>query len=268
MSYDHVKILRSGYEAFARQDIGRILDEVFAEDIEWIEPQAEGNPFSGTRIGALTVATEVFALIPQYFSEFSVEPERFVEVDDDDVIVTGRYRALSLNGVRVDEPFVHQWTVRDGRAVRMEALTNTAALVAAISPEVANRSALLRIYEAFTSGRLDDLDDAVSPDAVDHNPEPGQEAGLAGLKESMAEFRTAFPDLAFTPQEVIACGDRVVARTRLSGTHRGDLAGLPATNREVSIDLIDIVRFEDGKAVERWGLYDGPTMMAQLGLTG
>lgn len=125
-----------------------------------------------------------------------------------------------------------------------------------------------RIYQACTSGRLDELDDLVAPDAVDHNPDAGQEPGLAGLKRSMTELRTAFPDLAFTPQEITSGGDRVVSRVLISGIHSGDYGAIPATDRAMSVDAIDIVRFEDGRAVERWGLYDAPAMTRQLGLVG
>jgi predicted ester cyclase len=66
---------------------------------------------------------------------------------------------------------------------------------------------------------------------------------------------------------VIASGDKAVARLRVSGTHMGDFAGIPATGNPVSVNNIDIFRFsEDGLACEHWGVVDQLAMMQQLGV--
>jgi predicted ester cyclase len=79
--------------------------------------------------------------------------------------------------------------------------------------------------------------------------------------------RTAFPDMRMEAEDVIASGDKVVARVRFTGTHRGDFMGIPATDRTVDVQLIDIVRFDDdGLAHEHWGVLDALAMMQQLGV--
>jgi predicted ester cyclase len=64
---------------------------------------------------------------------------------------------------------------------------------------------------------------------------------------------------------MIAEGDRVVCRERITGTHRGDYMGLPATGKRVEYNEIVIGRFADGRIVETWGVVDVLSLMKQLG---
>ena len=82
-------------------------------------------------------------------------------------------------------------------------------------------------------------------------------------------YRAAFPNLRMEPEDILASGDKVVARVRATGTHEGELIGMPATGRSVDVQLIDIMRFdEDGLVAEHWGVVDVLAMMQQLGVVG
>jgi predicted ester cyclase len=71
------------------------------------------------------------------------------------------------------------------------------------------------------------------------------------------------------PEDVPASGDKVVARVRATGTHEGELMGMPGTGKSVDVHLIDIMRFdEDGLVAEHWGVVDVLAMMQQLGVVG
>lgn len=131
----------------------------------------------------------------------------------------------------------------------------------------ANKALLRRFYEeVFTKGNLDVIDEISEPNFIDHNPAPGQEPGIQGIKKSLMEYRAAFPDLQITVEDMIAEGDKVVARITATGTHKGEFAGIPATGKRASISVIDIVRVANGKAVERWGIEDNMGLMQQLGV--
>jgi hypothetical protein len=78
-------------------------------------------------------------------------------------------------------------------------------------------------------------------------------------------LRTAFPDLHFTIEELIAEGDTVAGRLTMNGTHDGPLMSMPPTGRPVRQDHMHFVRFRDGKAIEHWGVRDDMGMMASLG---
>jgi predicted ester cyclase len=104
-----------------------------------------------------------------------------------------------------------------------------------------------------------------APDVVDHNPQPGQGAGLDGVRNIIALYHAAFPDLHLSTDDVLVDDDRGVLRWSATGTHEGDQLGIPATHKQVHLTGIDIVRIEHGRVVERWGESNGLEMMQQLG---
>ena len=68
-------------------------------------------------------------------------------------------------------------------------------------------------------------------------------------------------------EDVLSSGDKVVARARATGTHQGELMGIPATGKSIDVQFVDIIRFgDDGLAREHWGVFDSMTMMQQLGV--
>lgn len=122
----------------------------------------------------------------------------------------------------------------------------------------ANKALVRRVYEAFNSGGVDLLDEVVATSFRDHDPLPGQAAGLAGLKQAVGLFRAAFPDGEMMVEELVAEGGKVVARVRLEGTHNGDFGGSPATGRAISADGIEVFRIAHGKIVEGWSRFAYP----------
>jgi steroid delta-isomerase-like uncharacterized protein len=123
-----------------------------------------------------------------------------------------------------------------------------------------------RFVEIFNSGDVDALDEVVAANYVDHDPTPGQAADREGLKQWLRRSREAFSDVSFSVEDEIVEGDKVCVRSRFSGRHTGEFQGMPPTNRTVSAQSIDILRIENGKAVEHWGIVDAAGMMQQLGM--
>src|ERR687885_160911 len=120
------------------------------------------------------------------------------------------------------------------------------------------------IEQGWNKGNLDALDELISPDFVNHTPvNPNEDREQ--FKQRLAMFRTAFPDLVMSVEDMIAEGDEVVTRWRARGTHRGDFRGIPATGREVEITGIAIDRVVNGKRVEGWALLDMLGLLQQLG---
>src|SRR3712207_2730681 len=86
------------------------------------------------------------------------------------------------------------------------------------------------------------------------------------MRALITMLRTAFPDLHFAIEHLVAEGDTVAGRVTLSGTHEGPLMGMPPTGRSVRQASMHFVRFRDGKAIEHWGVRDDLSMMRQLGV--
>ncbi|HEY1357952.1 MAG TPA: ester cyclase [Thermoleophilaceae bacterium] len=122
-----------------------------------------------------------------------------------------------------------------------------------------------RFYDELNKGNLDIIDEVLSEDFVDHEEFPGLEPNREGVKQFFAMFRAAFPDLRMEADDMVAEGDRVVARLTARGTHQGDFMGMPPSGKAVEVAVYDMLRFEDGKVAEHWGLFDAMTMMQQLG---
>ena len=125
-----------------------------------------------------------------------------------------------------------------------------------------------QFYDEVINGHsLDGIDTFCSPDFVDHNPDPGYAGkGIADVKAMFSSMMTAFPDMKATTHFMLAEGDTVMAYITMSGTQTGPMGGMPASNKPVQVDGIDIVVVKDGKAVERWGVFDNLGMMQQMGM--
>ncbi|MCI0695742.1 ester cyclase [candidate division KSB1 bacterium] len=140
--------------------------------------------------------------------------------------------------------------------------------VAAQSEEEKNTAAVKRFYdEVMGKGNLKVIDELVADNFVDHYvPDPKMPGNKAGLTQTMTMFRTAFPDLQVTVEDVIAKGDKVWVYTTMRGTQKGEFMDMPASGKKIEVKGFDIVRFVNGKAVEHWGLNDDYTMLQQLGV--
>jgi predicted ester cyclase len=110
-------------------------------------------------------------------------------------------------------------------------------------------------------------DRVLAPHLVDHNKQPGQAPGRAGMKQVIALYHAVFHDFRLTNDDVIVSGDRAVVRWTATGRHEGDQLGVPATHKPVRMTGIDIIRFENGQVVERWGEWSGLELMQQIGAT-
>lgn len=119
--------------------------------------------------------------------------------------------------------------------------------------------------EVFSQGKLEVIDEIISPDMIEHMPVPPDMQGIAGFKNFVQAFRGAFPDLHFEVELSTTAGDIVTAVAKASGTMKGDFMGMPASNKRAEWTEIHVARVRDGKIVEHWGLIDEATMMRQLG---
>jgi len=129
-----------------------------------------------------------------------------------------------------------------------------------------NKSAVLRFNkEVIERGDETSFRALMAPEFVNRTAPPGAPSGADGMLHTFNRvLRPAFPDLQVEIHEQIAEGDKVTTRKTIHGTHRGELLGIPATNRRISIDVIDIVRLDRGRYVEHWGLNTLPTVLASL----
>lgn len=121
------------------------------------------------------------------------------------------------------------------------------------------------IETVFNRHHLDDLERYWVPDLASHWMGQQTLRGLDAWRTAMTGFFTAFPDLAYTLDDLIVADDRAVWRGRWRGTQQGTWAGIAASGRTVDWTVIIIGRFADGKLAEDWVEYDRLGLYRQLG---
>jgi steroid delta-isomerase-like uncharacterized protein len=123
-----------------------------------------------------------------------------------------------------------------------------------------------RAYDLINAGDIEGFGALMTDDFVEHEEMPGLTPTKEGVQDLFRMYRVAFPDLKMDAEEVLVSGDKTVTRARATGTHQGEFMGMPPTGRSIEVKLIDIMQFDDaGMICEHWGLFDGLSMMQQLG---
>ncbi|HEU5348939.1 MAG TPA: ester cyclase [Ktedonobacterales bacterium] len=118
--------------------------------------------------------------------------------------------------------------------------------------------------EGFSGGDTAVVDELMSEDFREHQHGVGR--GREGVKALIRQLHSWFSDLTLTIEALAEDGDTIWARLKGRGTNTGPIMGHPPTGRRIEIDVIDIIRFSDGKMVEHWGVPDSLGMMQQVGL--
>ena len=127
-----------------------------------------------------------------------------------------------------------------------------------------NKALARRSWESVDAP--DTLDEVYTSDVVWHMPDQ-EVRGIEEAKQFVDMFKSAFPDMQATVEDVVAEGDKVITRVTLRGTHQGEVEEFgPPTGKQVEIEGITIHRIEDGKIAEEWNSYDNLSMLQQLGL--
>jgi len=130
-----------------------------------------------------------------------------------------------------------------------------------------NKALVHRLGEEFwNQWKLDVIDEIFDTDYILHDPVEGEVRGPEGFKQYAYMFRTAFPDVKFTIEDIIAEGDKVAARWTGSGTHKGDLMGIPPTGVQGTLKGMDFFRIAGGKISELWANSDDLGVLQQLGV--
>ena len=138
--------------------------------------------------------------------------------------------------------------------------------------EEQNEKIVRRFYEELWNGRrVEAAEELFATDGVTHQLRSGAPDATAPrnpelVKAHVAEWLAALPDLRFEVDELLACGDRVVTRATMRGTHAGAWHGVAPTGRQVEIRMTVIHRISAGRIAEDWVLVDSLGLLQQLGL--
>ena len=135
--------------------------------------------------------------------------------------------------------------------------------MAAHSTEISRRV----FEEIWNNKKLDAIDELMAASYVHHDPQsPVVASGAEGYKQFVSHYLKAFPDLHFTINDEVADEQTIVSRWTATGTHQGDLPGIPRTGRKFSVNGITMARVKNGKFTESWNNWDTLGLMQQLGV--
>ena len=131
-----------------------------------------------------------------------------------------------------------------------------------------NKTIVRRLLEElWNQGNLSVADEFFASTYVHHDastPDVGR--GPESEKKRATLYRTAFPDLHLTIEDVIAEGETVMTRWSCRGTHKGDLNGMAPTGKPITVSGVTVARVSNGKIAEGYVNWDALGLMQQLGV--
>lgn len=129
-----------------------------------------------------------------------------------------------------------------------------------------NKEIVLRFNrEVIEQGNIQSFHELVSPGVVNHSAPAGAPNGPGSMLFFLMEvLRVGFPDVRVDILDQVAEDNKVTTRKTLYGTHKGMFLGVPASNKKVAIQVIDIIRLEEGKYVEHWAISNIPEIMREI----
>lgn len=132
---------------------------------------------------------------------------------------------------------------------------------------VENKTLARRFMEGFNSNNLAGAAEFIAANFTNHDPgTPPLPAGPEGYKQLVTAYRTIYPDLEMTVDDLISEGDKVVCRWTARGTNTGPLMGMPATGKSATVTGISICTVVNGQIVEQRTNWDTLGMLQQLGV--
>jgi len=123
-----------------------------------------------------------------------------------------------------------------------------------------------RLFEESWKGNLDVIDESIAPGYIGHDPsEPDAIRGRAGFRAFIQKYLTAFPDGQIIIEDQILEGDKIATRWTGRGTHKGEIAGIAPTGKQITVTGLTISRLDGDMVVEDWTTWDALGMLIQIG---
>jgi steroid delta-isomerase-like uncharacterized protein len=132
----------------------------------------------------------------------------------------------------------------------------------------ANKAVVRRFFEELVNPGNTALADEIlapAPRYANYSTNSPEPHGREGVEPTIRMYKSAFPDFRISVVDMVAEGDKVLARLKVEGTHEGEFMGIPASGRQFSIPAMALFRIENGKIAEDRHIEDAMGMMQQLG---
>jgi predicted ester cyclase len=132
----------------------------------------------------------------------------------------------------------------------------------------ANKQLVRDYFTAFLAKDVDWFKEHIAPGFRRHDPGlPFEVVGPQGVEHLADVLLPAIPDMRLPIDDLVAEGEKVLARLTIHGTQQGELMGIAPTGRPIEVAVLDLFHIRDGKLIEHWALLDNLGMLKQLGVT-
>jgi steroid delta-isomerase-like uncharacterized protein len=121
------------------------------------------------------------------------------------------------------------------------------------------------VDEVWAEGRLGTIDELIAENFRGWTPTNGEVKGREAFREQVKMYRSAFPNMTMVVDLITSDGEWVTTKWTASGTHTGELMGMPATGKDVTVTGIEVDRIAGGRIVEGYGVFDALGMLQQMG---
>ena len=132
-------------------------------------------------------------------------------------------------------------------------------------PDAAKSVVRRNTEEVQGQGKFEVFDQLFADDFVDHTTQPGTTPDKAGVRKLYTYLRQAFPDFHAEIHWQLADGDRVTTFKTYHGTHEGPYLGIAPTHRKIQFETVDVMRVQNGKITDHWGVANLLSLMRQIG---
>ena len=119
--------------------------------------------------------------------------------------------------------------------------------------------------EVQSKGNFAVFEELFADDFVDHTTQPGTTPDKAGVRKLYNYMREAFPDFRSEIHWQLTDGDRVITYKTYYGTHDGAFLGIAPTHRKIHFESVDVIRVQNGKITDHWGVGNLLSLMHQIG---
>jgi steroid delta-isomerase-like uncharacterized protein len=133
------------------------------------------------------------------------------------------------------------------------------------SSEAAKAVVRRNTEEVQAKGGFDVFDELFADDFTDHTPQPNTTPDKAGVRKLYTDIRAAFPDFHAEIHWQLAGGDRVTTYKTYHGTHEGPFLGVAPTHRRIHFETVDVMRVQNGKITDHWGVANFLSLLRQIG---
>jgi predicted ester cyclase len=129
-----------------------------------------------------------------------------------------------------------------------------------------NKATVRRFNKEFIeSGNMNSFNEIIDASFINHSAPAGTPKGPEGVVYFFNHLlKPAFPDLTVSINDQVAEADKVTTYKTFSATHQGEFFGVPASGKKVVMEIIDIIRLQDGRFVEHWNVLDWQAVMQQI----